>query len=79
MFSNTELLFFINKYIYIYVLCFHVTLQGSSLRLVLMVLAAGTGGTLQYGYNLAIMNAPTTVCLCLFVFFHANSKYFTWY
>uniref|UniRef100_A0A3P8UMZ6 Solute carrier family 2 member 11a n=1 Tax=Cynoglossus semilaevis TaxID=244447 RepID=A0A3P8UMZ6_CYNSE len=60
MFSNTELLFFINKYIYIYVLCFHVTLQGSSLRLVLMVLAAGTGGTLQYGYNLAIMNAPTT-------------------
>lgn len=49
-------------------LCFHVTLQGSSLRLVLMVLAAGTGGTLQYGYNLAIMNAPTTVCLCL-VFF----------
>ncbi|XP_008317999.1 solute carrier family 2, facilitated glucose transporter member 11 [Cynoglossus semilaevis] len=34
--------------------------KGSSLRLVLMVLAAGTGGTLQYGYNLAIMNAPTT-------------------
>uniref|UniRef100_A0A8D3C9M2 Solute carrier family 2, facilitated glucose transporter member 5 n=1 Tax=Scophthalmus maximus TaxID=52904 RepID=A0A8D3C9M2_SCOMX len=34
--------------------------QGSSLTLVLMVVAAGTGGTLQYGYNLAIMNAPTT-------------------
>lgn len=47
--------------------------QGSSLTLVLMVVAAGTGGTLQYGYNLAIMNAPTTVslyisdyvCLCV--------------
>ncbi|XP_058486784.1 solute carrier family 2, facilitated glucose transporter member 11 [Solea solea] len=34
--------------------------KGSSLNLVLMVLAAGTGGTLQYGYNLAIMNAPAT-------------------
>ncbi|CAB1426236.1 unnamed protein product [Pleuronectes platessa] len=34
--------------------------QGSTLTLVLMVVAAGTGGTLLYGYNLAIMNAPTT-------------------
>ncbi|XP_061584500.1 solute carrier family 2, facilitated glucose transporter member 11-like [Cololabis saira] len=35
--------------------------QKSSPRtLVLMVASAGIGGTLQYGYNLAIMNAPTT-------------------
>uniref|UniRef100_A0A3B4A5L5 Major facilitator superfamily (MFS) profile domain-containing protein n=1 Tax=Periophthalmus magnuspinnatus TaxID=409849 RepID=A0A3B4A5L5_9GOBI len=33
---------------------------GSSLTLVLMVASAAIGGTLQYGYNLAIMNAPTT-------------------
>lgn len=26
-----------------------------------MVASAAIGGTLQYGYNLAIMNAPTTV------------------
>uniref|UniRef100_A0A8C2ZMW6 Solute carrier family 2, facilitated glucose transporter member 5 n=1 Tax=Cyclopterus lumpus TaxID=8103 RepID=A0A8C2ZMW6_CYCLU len=31
-----------------------------SLTLVLMVASAAFGGTLQYGYNLAIMNAPTT-------------------
>uniref|UniRef100_A0A665VJC8 Solute carrier family 2, facilitated glucose transporter member 5 n=1 Tax=Echeneis naucrates TaxID=173247 RepID=A0A665VJC8_ECHNA len=31
-----------------------------SLMLVLMVASAAIGGTLQYGYNLAIMNAPTT-------------------
>uniref|UniRef100_A0A8C6V1W7 Solute carrier family 2, facilitated glucose transporter member 5 n=1 Tax=Neogobius melanostomus TaxID=47308 RepID=A0A8C6V1W7_9GOBI len=30
------------------------------LTLVLMVASAAIGGTLQYGYNLAIMNAPTT-------------------
>ncbi|XP_040890147.1 solute carrier family 2, facilitated glucose transporter member 11 [Toxotes jaculatrix] len=34
--------------------------KGSSLTLVLMVASAAIGGTLQYGYNLAIMNAPTT-------------------
>uniref|UniRef100_A0A3B3X7B6 Solute carrier family 2, facilitated glucose transporter member 5 n=1 Tax=Poecilia mexicana TaxID=48701 RepID=A0A3B3X7B6_9TELE len=34
--------------------------QGSPLTLVLMVASASIGGTLQYGYNLAIMNAPTT-------------------
>uniref|UniRef100_A0A665VJ88 Solute carrier family 2, facilitated glucose transporter member 5 n=1 Tax=Echeneis naucrates TaxID=173247 RepID=A0A665VJ88_ECHNA len=38
----------------------HLHLQGSSLMLVLMVASAAIGGTLQYGYNLAIMNAPTT-------------------
>ena len=32
--------------------------------LLLMVASAAIGGTLQYGYNLAIMNAPTTVSLC---------------
>ena len=45
-----------------------------------MVASTAIGGTLQYGYNLAIMNAPTTVrflflyyvywlymCLCVFV------------
>uniref|UniRef100_A0AAQ5ZSJ6 Solute carrier family 2, facilitated glucose transporter member 5 n=1 Tax=Amphiprion ocellaris TaxID=80972 RepID=A0AAQ5ZSJ6_AMPOC len=32
----------------------------SSLTLVLMVASAAIGGTLQYGYNLAIMNSPTT-------------------
>uniref|UniRef100_A0A3Q2YAW8 Solute carrier family 2, facilitated glucose transporter member 5 n=1 Tax=Hippocampus comes TaxID=109280 RepID=A0A3Q2YAW8_HIPCM len=31
-----------------------------SLTLVLMIASAAIGGTLQYGYNLAIMNAPTT-------------------
>ncbi|XP_030585894.1 solute carrier family 2, facilitated glucose transporter member 11 [Archocentrus centrarchus] len=34
--------------------------KGSPLRLVLMIASASIGGTLQYGYNLAIMNAPTT-------------------
>ncbi|XP_054472802.1 solute carrier family 2, facilitated glucose transporter member 11-like [Anoplopoma fimbria] len=34
--------------------------KSSSLTLVLMVASAAFGGTLQYGYNLAIMNAPTT-------------------
>ncbi|CAL1609370.1 unnamed protein product [Knipowitschia caucasica] len=34
--------------------------KGSSLTLILMVPSAAIGGTLQYGYNLAIMNAPTT-------------------
>ncbi|KAK7916591.1 hypothetical protein WMY93_012352 [Mugilogobius chulae] len=34
--------------------------KGSPLTLVLMVASAAIGGTLQYGYNLAIMNAPTT-------------------
>ncbi|XP_041811940.1 solute carrier family 2, facilitated glucose transporter member 11 [Chelmon rostratus] len=34
--------------------------KSSSLTLVLMVASAAIGGTLQYGYNLAIMNAPTT-------------------
>ncbi|MED6282978.1 hypothetical protein CHARACLAT_003993 [Characodon lateralis] len=34
--------------------------KGSCLTLVLMVASAAIGGTLQYGYNLAIMNAPTT-------------------
>uniref|UniRef100_A0A3Q2CR87 Major facilitator superfamily (MFS) profile domain-containing protein n=1 Tax=Cyprinodon variegatus TaxID=28743 RepID=A0A3Q2CR87_CYPVA len=34
--------------------------HGSPLILVLMVASAAIGGTLQYGYNLAIMNAPTT-------------------
>ncbi|XP_012728149.2 solute carrier family 2, facilitated glucose transporter member 11 isoform X2 [Fundulus heteroclitus] len=34
--------------------------KGSPLTLVLMVASAAVGGTLQYGYNLAIMNAPTT-------------------
>uniref|UniRef100_A0A674PFP8 Solute carrier family 2 member 11 n=1 Tax=Takifugu rubripes TaxID=31033 RepID=A0A674PFP8_TAKRU len=34
--------------------------QSASLTLVLMVASAAIGGTLQYGYNLAIMNAPTT-------------------
>lgn len=29
--------------------------------LALMVTSAAIGGTLQYGYNLAIMNAPTAV------------------
>ncbi|KAM9813502.1 solute carrier family 2, facilitated glucose transporter member 11-like [Neosynchiropus ocellatus] len=36
------------------------TQKGSPLTLVLMVASAAFGGTLQYGYNLAIMNAPTT-------------------
>ncbi|XP_030634289.1 solute carrier family 2, facilitated glucose transporter member 11-like [Chanos chanos] len=34
--------------------------HGSARTLTLMVPAAAIGGTLQYGYNLAIMNAPTT-------------------
>ncbi|XP_028262295.1 solute carrier family 2, facilitated glucose transporter member 11 [Parambassis ranga] len=34
--------------------------KSTSLTLVLMVASAAIGGTLQYGYNLAIMNAPTT-------------------
>ncbi|XP_036955535.1 solute carrier family 2, facilitated glucose transporter member 11 isoform X1 [Acanthopagrus latus] len=33
--------------------------QSSPLTLVLMVASAAIGGTLQYGYNLAIMNSPT--------------------
>uniref|UniRef100_A0A8C8DYW5 Solute carrier family 2, facilitated glucose transporter member 5 n=1 Tax=Oryzias sinensis TaxID=183150 RepID=A0A8C8DYW5_9TELE len=33
--------------------------KGSHLTLVLMVASAAVGGTLQYGYNLAIMNAST--------------------
>ncbi|XP_033939759.1 solute carrier family 2, facilitated glucose transporter member 11 [Pseudochaenichthys georgianus] len=32
--------------------------KSSSLTLVLMVASAASGGTLQYGYNLAIMNTP---------------------
>ncbi|XP_037535265.1 solute carrier family 2, facilitated glucose transporter member 11-like [Nematolebias whitei] len=34
--------------------------KSSPLTLVLMVASAAIGGTLQYGYNLAIINAPTT-------------------
>uniref|UniRef100_A0A7N6F966 Solute carrier family 2, facilitated glucose transporter member 5 n=1 Tax=Anabas testudineus TaxID=64144 RepID=A0A7N6F966_ANATE len=34
--------------------------KSGTLTLVLMVASAAIGGTLQYGYNLAIMNAPTT-------------------
>ncbi|MCJ8738400.1 hypothetical protein PDJAM_G00035360 [Pangasius djambal] len=34
--------------------------KGCSLTLVLTVCSAAIGGTLQYGYNLAIVNAPTT-------------------
>ncbi|XP_068171618.1 solute carrier family 2, facilitated glucose transporter member 11 isoform X1 [Antennarius striatus] len=37
-----------------------VTEKSSSQTLMLMVASAAIGGTLQYGYNLAIMNAPTT-------------------
>ncbi|KAK2862049.1 hypothetical protein Q5P01_001582 [Channa striata] len=33
--------------------------SSSSVTLVLMVASAAVGGTLQYGYNLAIMNSPT--------------------
>ncbi|XP_017334927.1 solute carrier family 2, facilitated glucose transporter member 11 isoform X1 [Ictalurus punctatus] len=33
--------------------------KGNARTLVLMVTSAAVGGTLQYGYNLAIMNAPT--------------------
>ncbi|TRZ03960.1 hypothetical protein DNTS_003967, partial [Danionella cerebrum] len=33
---------------------------GSACTLVCMVTSAAIGGTLQYGYNLSIMNAPTT-------------------
>uniref|UniRef100_A0A671N2Y6 Solute carrier family 2, facilitated glucose transporter member 5 n=1 Tax=Sinocyclocheilus anshuiensis TaxID=1608454 RepID=A0A671N2Y6_9TELE len=33
--------------------------QGHTYTLVLMVTSTAIGGTLQYGYNLAIMNAPT--------------------
>lgn len=36
-------------------------LQGNTRTLVFMVTSAAVGGTLQYGYNLAIMNAPTVV------------------
>uniref|UniRef100_A0A3Q3FBR6 Solute carrier family 2, facilitated glucose transporter member 5 n=1 Tax=Kryptolebias marmoratus TaxID=37003 RepID=A0A3Q3FBR6_KRYMA len=39
--------------------------QSSPLTLVLMVASAAIGGTLQYGYNLAIMNAPTAVSYVL--------------
>ncbi|XP_029007717.1 solute carrier family 2, facilitated glucose transporter member 11 [Betta splendens] len=38
----------------------HSGAQSSPATLVLMVASAAFGGTLQYGYNLAIMNAPTT-------------------
>ncbi|XP_057703016.1 solute carrier family 2, facilitated glucose transporter member 11 [Corythoichthys intestinalis] len=34
--------------------------RSGTLTLTLMVASAAIGGTLQYGYNLAIMNAPTT-------------------
>uniref|UniRef100_A0A8B9RJK5 Solute carrier family 2, facilitated glucose transporter member 5 n=1 Tax=Astyanax mexicanus TaxID=7994 RepID=A0A8B9RJK5_ASTMX len=34
-------------------------MQGLTLTLALMVASAAVGGTVQYGYNLAIMNAPT--------------------
>ncbi|XP_072523412.1 solute carrier family 2, facilitated glucose transporter member 11 [Salminus brasiliensis] len=34
--------------------------KGCSLTLTLTVCSAAVGGTLQYGYNLAIINAPTT-------------------
>ncbi|XP_076125284.1 solute carrier family 2, facilitated glucose transporter member 11-like [Alosa pseudoharengus] len=34
--------------------------KGNSRTLALMVTCTAIGGTLQYGYNLAIMNAPTT-------------------
>lgn len=58
--------------VYIIYLYLHLHLQGSSLTLVLMVASAAFGGTLQYGYNLAIMNSPTTVsmflCVCSHVF-----------
>lgn len=60
-----------------------VFLQGNARTLVLMVTSAAIGGTLQYGYNLAIMNAPTVVskqernlylplftCECLAIFVH---------
>ncbi|CAB1354005.1 unnamed protein product [Coregonus sp. 'balchen'] len=33
--------------------------KGNDLNLMLMVTSCAIGGTLQYGYNLAIMNAPT--------------------
>uniref|UniRef100_A0A6Q2Y8N2 Solute carrier family 2, facilitated glucose transporter member 5 n=1 Tax=Esox lucius TaxID=8010 RepID=A0A6Q2Y8N2_ESOLU len=33
--------------------------KGNDLNLILMVTSCAIGGTLQYGYNLAIMNAPT--------------------
>lgn len=52
-----------------------VFLQGNARTLVLMVTSAAVGGTLQYGYNLAIMNAPTVVSkqasvfTCLVIFF----------
>lgn len=35
--------------------------QGHAYTLALMVTSTAIGGTLQYGYNLAIMNAPTVV------------------
>lgn len=40
---------------------FVLFLQGNVRTLVLMITSAAVGGTLQYGYNLAIMNAPTVV------------------
>lgn len=39
--------------------------QGHTYTLVLMVTSTAIGGTLQYGYNLAIMNAPTVVSVSL--------------
>ena len=35
--------------------------QGNAGILVLAVCSAAIGGTLQYGYNIAIINAPTIV------------------
>uniref|UniRef100_A0AAY4A8D5 Major facilitator superfamily (MFS) profile domain-containing protein n=1 Tax=Denticeps clupeoides TaxID=299321 RepID=A0AAY4A8D5_9TELE len=43
-----------------YSLCNTVHAKGSLRTLALMVPSAAIGGTLQYGYNLSIMNAPTT-------------------
>uniref|UniRef100_A0A8C1KXR8 Solute carrier family 2 member 11a n=1 Tax=Cyprinus carpio TaxID=7962 RepID=A0A8C1KXR8_CYPCA len=39
--------------------CFDLSKQGNTYTMVLMVTSTAIGGTLQYGYNLAIMNGPT--------------------
>uniref|UniRef100_A0A8C2IM49 Solute carrier family 2 member 11a n=1 Tax=Cyprinus carpio TaxID=7962 RepID=A0A8C2IM49_CYPCA len=41
------------------VLHFDLSKQGNTYTMVLMVTSTAIGGNLQYGYNLAIMNAPT--------------------
>lgn len=52
--------------------------------LALMVTSAAIGGTLQYGYNLAIMNAPTIVrsasppsCACVSVSSVSETQFFS--